>query len=116
MDILLNVPEGKFYILDKTAIEYFVYTSAGNLVADGIDGNNPGKQDVMDADNKGHENDPFKLLIDDVLSVVPGEATSDGESVRASINFLGSLAITNPSVCGVGIFYSPTPEKILGYL
>ena len=54
--------------------------------------------------NKGHENDPFKLLIDDVLSVVPGEATSDGESVRASINFLGSLAITNPSVCGVGVF------------
>ena len=110
------VPEGKFYILDKTAIEYFVYTSAGNLVADGIDGNNPGKQDVMDADNKGHEDDPFKLLIDDILSVVPGEATSDGESVRASINFLGSLAVTNPSVCGVGVFYTANPEKILGYL
>lgn len=26
------VPEGKFYILDKTAIEYFVYTSAGTLL------------------------------------------------------------------------------------
>ena len=110
------VPEGKFYILDKTAIEYFVYTSAGNLVADGIDGNNPGKQDVMDADNKGHEDDPFKLLIDDVLSVVPGEATSDGESVRASINFFGSLALVNPSNCGVGVFYTTTPEKILGWL
>ena len=57
------VPEGKFYILDKTAIEYFVYTNA-DVVKDGIDGNNPGKQDVMDADNKGHEDDPFKLLID----------------------------------------------------
>jgi hypothetical protein len=109
------VPEGKFYILDKTAIEYFVYTSAQNVVNDGIDGNNPGKQDVMDADNKGHEDDPFKLLIDDVLSVVPGEATSDGESVRASINFFGSLAVTNPSVCGVGLFYTATPENILGW-
>lgn len=108
------VPEGKFYILDKTAIEYFVYTNA-DVVKDGIDGNNPGKQDVMDADNKGHEDDPFKLLIDDVLSVVPGEATSDGESVRASINFLGSLAVTNPSVCGVGLFYTATPENILGW-
>jgi hypothetical protein len=69
----------------------------------------------MDADNKGHEDDPFKLLIDDVLSVVPGEATSDGESVRASINFFGSLAVTNPSVCGVGLFYTATPENILGW-
>ena len=109
------VPEGKFYILDKTAIEYFVYTSSA-LVNDGIDGNNPGKQDVMDAENKGHEDDPFKLLIDDVLSVVPGEATSSGESVRATINFFGSLAVTNPSVCGVGLFYTATPEKILGYV
>lgn len=109
------VPAGKFYILDKTAIEYFVYTNA-DPVKDGIDGNNPGKQDVMDADNKGHEDDPFKLLIDDVLSVVPGEATSDGESVRASINFFGSLAVTNPSVCGVGVFYTATPEKILGWV
>ena len=108
------VPAGKFYILDKTAIEYFVYTSA-SVVEDGIEGNNPGKQDVMDADNKGHEDDPFKLLIDDVLSVVPGEATSDGESVRASINFFGTLAVTNPSVCGVGIFYTATPEAILGW-
>lgn len=108
-------PEGKFYILDKSAVEYFVYTNT-DLVKDGIDGNNPGKQDVMDADNKGHEDDPFKLLIDDVLSVVPGEATSEGESVRASINFFGSLAVTNPSVCGVGMFYTATPEKILGYV
>ena len=69
----------------------------------------------MDADNKGHEDDPFKLLIDDVLSVVPGEATSDGESVRASINFFGSLAVTNPSVCGVGLFYTANPENILGW-
>ena len=108
------VPAGKFYILDKTAIEYFVYTNA-SIVNDGIEGNNPGKQDVMEADNKGHEDDPFKLLIDDVLSVVPGEATSDGESVRASINFFGTLAVTNPSVCGVGLFYSAHPENILGW-
>ena len=108
-------PEGKFYILDKSAVEYFVYTNA-DVVKDGIEGNNPGKQDVMDADNKGHEDDPFKLLIDDVLSVVPGEATSEGESVRASINFFGSLAVTNPSVCGVGVFYTATPTKILGYV
>ena len=108
------VPEGKFYILDKTAVEYFVYTNTG-LVKDGIEGNNPGKQDVMDADNQGHENDPYKLLIDDVLTVAQGEPTSDGEAVRATINFFGSVAVTNPSVCGVGLFYTAHPENILGY-
>lgn len=110
------VPRGKFYILDKSAIEYFVYTNA-DTVKDGIAGNEPGKQDVMSADNSGHENEPFKLLINDVLSVVPGEATIDGESVRATINFFGSLAVTNPSVCGVGLFYATDTDaaKILGW-
>lgn len=108
------VPRGKFYIIDKSGIEYFVYTNADS-VKDGISGNQPGKQDVMSADDKGHENDPFKLLIDDVLTVVPGESTMDGESVRATINFFGSLAVTNPSVCGVGLFYTANPEDILGW-
>lgn len=107
-------PQGKFYILDKSALEYFVYTNADS-VKDGIPGNEPGKQDVMSADDKGHENDPFKLLIDDVLSVVPGEATSSGESVRATINFFGSLAVTNPSTCGVGLFYQTDASKVLGW-
>lgn len=108
------VPRGKFYIIDKTGIEYFVYTNT-DLVKDGISGNEPGKQDVMSADNQGKENEAFKLLIDDVLSVVPGESTMDGESVRAAINFFGSLVVTNPSVCGVGLFYTDAPEKILGW-
>ena len=108
------VPQGKFYILDKTAIEYFVYTN-GETIKDGIAGNQPGKQDVMSANDEGHENDPFKLLINDILSVVPGEATIDGESVRASLNFFSSLACTNTSICGVGIFYTADPTKILGW-
>lgn len=108
------VPQGKFYIIDKTGVEYFVYTNA-DLVKDGISGNEPGKQDVMSADDKGKENEAFKLLIDDVLSVVPGESTMDGESVRATINFFGTLAVSNPSVNGVGLFYTATPEKILGW-
>lgn len=109
-------PKGKFYIIDKSAIEYFVYTN-DDSVKDGIAGNQPGKQDVMSANDSGRENDPFKLLIDDVLSVVPGESTMDGESVRATINFFGSLAMTNPSVCGVGLYYTAAANqsKILGW-
>lgn len=108
------VPQGKFYILDKTAIEYFVYTNA-DTVKDGISGNQPGKEDVMSADDKGKENEPFKLLIDDLLTVFPGESTVSGDSVRATINFFGSLVVTNASCCGVGTFYSADPSTILGY-
>jgi hypothetical protein len=71
----------------------------------------------MEFDNKAPGADAaYKLLIDDILTVEPGEATSDGPAVRATLNFFGSLAVTNPSVTGVGMFYTATPEKVLGYL
>ena len=109
-------PEGKFYILDSSAVEYFAYTNADD-VRDGVADNEPGKQDPMEFDNKAPGADAaYKLLIDDILTVEPGEATSDGPAVRATLNFFGSLAVTNPSVTGVGMFYTATPEKVLGYL
>lgn len=107
-------PKGKFYILDSAYVEYFVYTNA-EKVNDGVADNEPGKADPMSADDAGKEDASYKLLIDDFLTVEPGTATSDGPAVRATMNFFGSLAITNPSVCGVGIFATQTPGNILGY-
>lgn len=107
-------PKGKFYILDSAYVEYFVYTNA-EKVNDGIADNEPGKPDVMTAENDGKEDASYKLLIDDFLTVEPGQATSDGPAVRATMNVFGSLAIANPSACGVGVFYTAHPEDILGY-
>lgn len=107
-------PKGKFYVLDSAYVEYFVYTNA-EKVNDGVADNEPGKPDPMASDDAGKEDASYKLLIDDFLTVEPGTATSDGPAVRATMNFFGSLAITNPSVCGVGIFATQTPGNILGY-
>lgn len=107
-------PKGKFYILDSNYVEFFVYTNA-EKVNDGIADNEPGKPDPMASDDAGKEDASYKLLIDDILTVEPGTATSDGPAVRATLNFFGSLAVTNPAACGVGVFATQTPENILGY-
>lgn len=97
-------PQGKFYVLDKDQIELWTYTNA-EVVNDGVAGNNPGKQDPMEMDNAGKEDSPFKLLIDDYLTVVPGALSADGDSVRATLQLFGSIAVLDTSVQGVGIFY-----------
>ena len=107
-------PAGKFYILDKSAVEYFVYTNA-EVVNDGVASNEPGKQNPEELNDAGRENDAYKLLIDDIITTQPGQATTDGPSVEATLNFFGSLAVTNPSVNGVGIFADVTTATLLGY-
>ena len=101
-------PAGKFYILDKSAVEYWSMTNADTFLNDGIAGNNPGKQDVESADNKGKENDPYKLLVDDYITIQPGEGTFDGPSNMVTLQTYGAFVVTNASVCGVGIFYDAT--------
>lgn len=107
-------PKGKFYILDKDAVEYFVYTNAEKVISDGISDNNPGKQDAEALESQG-DKDGNALLIDDLLTVQDGKATSDGPAVEVTLNFFGSLAVTNPSVCGVGLFAQASYDSVLGY-
>lgn len=105
-------PKGKFYILDSSAIEMFSYTNTEKL-SDGINGNNPGKQNPLDMENEGKENSPYGLIIDDYINVQPGSGSDDGPDVEVTLQFFGSLAVTNPSVCGVGIFDNNT--TYIGY-
>jgi len=100
-------PKGRFYILDKSAVELWSFTNVDKL-NDGVAGNEPGKPDVMSADNDGHENDPYKLLVSDYLSVQPGTAGQDGPSTDIGLNAFFSYVVTNPSVCGIGETYSTT--------
>lgn len=109
-------PAGKFYVLDKEGIEYWTYTNA-EKINDGVAGNNPGKQDVESMEGEANEGKPYGLIIDDFLTVQSGTATSDGPSVEVTLNFFGSLAVTNPSVQGVGLFYNANGyNTIPGYL
>lgn len=103
--------EGQFYILDSTAVEFDTLTNA-DKVNDGVAENNPGKADPMSEDGNGHENDPYKLIIDDYISVQNGQASVDGPAADVTLMLFGTFAVTNPSVCGVGLFYSANPVSI----
>lgn len=107
-------PKGKFYILDKDVVELWAYTNTDEL-SDGVAGNQPGKPDAEEENNKGRVNDPYKLLIDDFISTQPGAANSDGMCVEVAFNFFGSYVVLDPSVCGVGIFSDADTSTLLGY-
>lgn len=96
-------PEGVFYVLDKAAVEVAAYTNPSKL-EDGIAGNEPGKPDPMTEEGADVENRPYQLIADDYLSIQPGQDTADGPASVVSLSLFGSIAVTNPSVCGVGIF------------
>ena len=108
-------PKGKFYILDKAAVELWAYTNAETPVADGVSGNNPGKQNPEEFNDKGKENEAYKLIIDDFITTEPGTMTSDGPAVRVTFQLFGSFVVMNPSNAGVGIFHDATLADLVGY-
>ena len=80
------------------------YTNT-DKINDGVEGNNPGKQDPMEMDGEGKTETPYGLIIDDYLNIQPGQATSNGPAMDVTLQMFGSFVVTNPSVCGVGKFY-----------
>lgn len=100
-------PKGRGYILDKSAVEIWSYTNA-EKIADGVEGNNPGKPDPMGSDDSGKENDPYGLIIDDYLNIKPAADTADGPATQVALQFYGSFVVTNPSVCAVFEFADST--------
>lgn len=104
-------PKGQFFILDSTAIEFVTLTNA-DKVADGVADNEAGKPDPMSEDSNGHENDPYKLIIDDYINVQSGTADVNGPASDVTLMLFGSIAVTNPSNVGTGLFYNATPVSI----
>lgn len=96
-------PEGVFFVLDKNAIEIAAYTNPAKL-EDGVPANEPGKPDPMSEGGADVENRPYQLIAEDYLSIQPGQDTVDGPSSVVSLSFFGSIVVTNPSVCGCGLF------------
>ena len=92
-------PRGVVYVLDSTAVELWSYTNVEKK-NDGIEGNNPGKQDPMTMENEGDATN-YGLIIDDYLNVQPGDGSINGPDMQVTLQFFGSFAVTNPSTCGV---------------
>lgn len=101
-------PKGVVYILDSDTVELWSYTNT-EYVDDGIAGNEPGKIMNADVDNdKGKEEAPYKLLIDDYISVQPGTPSVGGPTSVVATTLFATYAIWNTSVNGVGIFDGAT--------
>lgn len=101
-------PKGRFYVLSSDAVEFWGYTNTEKALNDGVEGNNPGKQDPMTMDSDDKANDPLQLLVDDLFTISGGSDTVDGPATMVTLNLFGSFVVTNPSVCGVGEFYGST--------
>ena len=108
-------PKGKAYILETDAVEYWTYTNADKPVDDGVAVNNPGTENPENFENAGKENDPYKLVIEDYLTVEPGTMTSDGSAVRVVLNFFGSVVVLNPAHCGVALLDGYDENTLIGY-
>ena len=90
-------PKGTAYILSSDTVQLWTFSNTSKI-ADGIVDNEPGKPDVTADDPSAL---PYKLLVDNLISVQPGQESIDGPATLASLNFYGSFVITNPSVNGV---------------
>ena len=100
--------KGRFYVLSSDAVEFWGYTNVDKALNDGVEGNNPGKQDPMTMDGDDKANDPLQLLVDDLFTISGGSDTVDGPATMVTLNLFDSFVVTNPSVCGVGEFYGST--------
>lgn len=92
-------PKGLAYILDEEVVEFVGLTNVDAPLNDGIEGNNPGSQDVDAVTDPSSMN--YNLIIDDYLDVRPGTDTSDGPAARVSLNLYGNFAVHNPAHCAV---------------
>jgi len=101
-------PQGTAYILDSETVKFWSYTNVDKL-NDGINGNDPGKQDPMAMNDEGKSKDPYGLVIDDYLAIQSGTPTIDGPSTNVALQCFGSYVVQNPSVCGVALLAGATP-------
>lgn len=97
-------PKGQFYVLDSDTVELWSYTNT-DYVSDGIADNEAGKiMNAEDGADKDLSDAPYKLLIDDYISVQPGQPTVNGPTSVVATTLYASFALWNTSVNGVGLF------------
>lgn len=103
-------PEGRFYVLDSETIKFWSYSNADKALDVGVSGNEPGTKDVTEGEDVAAK--PYQLLIDDILSLQPGTAGTDGPTTVVGINVYGSFVVTNTAHNGVGNFYNATDIQV----
>ena len=76
----------------------------------GVSGNEAGTSEVTEGEDVAAK--PYQLLIDDLLTLQPGQASDDGPSSVVGINVYGSFVVTNTAHNGVGNFYGASDIQV----
>ena len=87
-------PQGTAYILDMQSFA-FISLSNTDVINDGITDNNPGAPAVSSASDQ--TDNPYKLIIDDYISISDGTKTSDGPAAEVCLSMYGNFVIHNPA-------------------
>lgn len=103
-------PEGRFYVLDSETVKFWSYSNAEKALDTGVVANEPGTKDVTEGEDVAAN--PYQLLIDDILSLQPGTAGTDGPTTVVGINVYGSFVVTNTAHNGVGNFYNVSDIQV----
>ena len=103
-------PKGRFYVLDADTIKFWCYTNADKVMDVGVSGNEAGTSEVTEGEDVAAK--PYQLLIDDLLTLQPGQASDDGPSSVVGINVYGSFVVTNTAHNGVGNFYGASDIQV----
>lgn len=103
-------PKGRFYVLDADTIKFWCYTNADKVMDVGVSGNEAGTNEVTEGEDVAAK--PYQLLIDDLLTLQPGQASDDGPSSVVGINVYGSFVVTNTAHNGVGNFYGASDIQV----
>lgn len=103
-------PAGRFYVCDSDTVKFWSYSNADKALDVGVAGNEAGTMDVEE--NSGVAEKPYQLNIDDILSLQPGTAGTDGPTTVVGINVYGSFVVTNTAHNGVGNFYNNTDIQV----
>lgn len=104
-------PKGRFYVLDSDTVKFWSYSNADKVMDVGVAGNEAGTKDVEEGSDIAAK--PYQLLIDDILSLQPGTAGTDGPSTVVGINVYASFVVTNTAHNGVGNFYGASDIQLL---
>jgi hypothetical protein len=89
-------PNGVAYILQKDALAMVGLTNTEAPLNDGIQGNNPGKEDLTSVKEPSNN---YMWLIDRYLTVEPGAKTANGTALSITLQMFANFVVNNPSTC-----------------
>lgn len=118
LDTVIDDPflsEGLIYILDSNSIEYWTMSNLDTPKDTNKDPLAPDNTvDPMASEAKAQDVDtPYKLLVDNYISVAPGGMGTNGESTRVTISCYSTLGMYNTAVNGAAILPGYAASNII---